>query len=186
MPKNREYNFYLLKKSLNTLSFVNEIIENSNLWSVDTERQDKIYVQSETQTIYIKKAVVSLAHSLMTCDIHESLVTENAEKFPLIFGWVNRFSEEVGGILGRVLIVRLKPNGRVYRHIDSGEYYRIRERFHLVLQSKFGSIFICEQEKIVMREGELWWFNNKKVHEVINPSDSWRTHLIFDILGANF
>lgn len=186
MPRNVESNFYLLRQSLNILPFVNELFENINLWSVDTDRQDKIFVQAETQTIYLRKAVLSSADSLITCDIHKSAVTENAVRFPLILGWVNRFCEEVSGKLGRVLIVRLKPNGRVYRHIDSGEYYRVRDRFHLVLQSEVGSIFICEEEKVVMREGELWWFNNKKRHEVINPSDSWRTHLIFDILGASF
>jgi hypothetical protein len=175
-----------VRQSVNILPFINELLDKTNLWLVDTERQNNIFVQSETQTIYLKKAASSSSHSLKTSDIPESVVTENAVKFPLIFDWTNRFSEEVCGHLGRVLIVRFKPNGRVYRHIDSGEYYRVRDRFHLVLQSEGGSIFICEKEKVVMQEDELWWFNNKKMHEVINPSDFWRTHLIFDILGASF
>jgi hypothetical protein len=181
-----ENNFILIQKNINISTFTQEILENSNLFLLDTERQKNIFVQSETQTIYLKKAGVSFQDSLRSCDTHESVITENAKKIPLLYEWVNRFSNEVGGILGRVLIVKLKPNGRIYKHIDSGEYYRSRDRFHLVLQSPLGTIFICEEEKVVMYEGELWWFNNKKIHEVINPSDFWRIHVVFDIFGATF
>jgi aspartyl/asparaginyl beta-hydroxylase (cupin superfamily) len=33
--------------------------------------------------------------------------------------------------------------------------------------------------------GELWWFNNKLLHEAYNPGDTWRVHVIFDILPAH-
>jgi len=33
-----------------------------------------------------------------------------------------------------------------------------------------------------MREGELWWFDNKQYHEACNESDEWRIHYIFDLL----
>jgi hypothetical protein len=36
-------------------------------------------------------------------------------------------------------------------------------------------------EQIIMNPGELWWFDNKALHESENRSDEWRTHLIFDI-----
>jgi hypothetical protein len=32
-----------------------------------------------------------------------------------------------------------------------------------------------------MREGELWWFDNKQPHDSVNASDEWRIHVIFDI-----
>lgn len=36
-----------------------------------------------------------------------------------------------------------------------------------------------------MREGELWWFDNKAVHEARNDSASDRIHLIFDLIPAD-
>jgi aspartyl/asparaginyl beta-hydroxylase (cupin superfamily) len=38
-----------------------------------------------------------------------------------------------------------------------------------------------------MREGELWWFDNKQEHEARNDSEYDRIHLIFDLepLGAS-
>lgn len=52
--------------------------------------------------------------------------------------------------------------GRVYPHVARGEHYRARDRFHVILAS------------------ELWWFDNKQVHEARNDSVSERIHLIFE------
>ncbi len=40
----------------------------------------------------------------------------------------------------------------------------------------------AEGETIVMREGELWVFDNKALHEARNPTNEPRVHLIFDVL----
>ena len=37
-------------------------------------------------------------------------------------------------------------------------------------------------EAVVMREGELWTFDNKARHDARNPTDEPRVHLIFDVL----
>jgi hypothetical protein len=41
-------------------------------------------------------------------------------------------------------------------------------------------------EKTLMREGELWWFDNRQHHQAINNSDDWRIHFIFDILPDKY
>ena len=56
-----------------------------------------------------------------------------AQKFPITMGRLEGFAHSIGGELGRATIVRLAPRGRVYRHTDKGEYYRVRDRYHLVL-----------------------------------------------------
>ncbi|MBW4562288.1 MAG: aspartyl/asparaginyl beta-hydroxylase domain-containing protein [Mojavia pulchra JT2-VF2] len=104
------------------------------------------------------------------------------KEFPVVMNWVEEFVAEIGGELGRVNIVRLAPKGRVYSHIDHGEYYRLRDRYHLVLQSQSGSWMKCGSEEAVMHKGELWWFDNKQPHEAFNPSEQWRIHIIFNVL----
>ena len=88
--------------------------------------------------------------------------------------------------LSRATIVRLKPKSQVFRHIDEGSYYFLRDRFHLVLQSSAGSVLMSGGEQVRMQEGELWWFDNKQYHESYNESDDWRIHYIFDLLPADY
>ena len=65
---------------------------------------------------------------------------------------------------------------------NPGEYYRLHERHHLVLRSSLGSWLRAGEEEVRMREGELWWFDNRAVHEAFNDGDEDRIHLIFDLL----
>jgi hypothetical protein len=80
--------------------------------------------------------------------------------------------------------VRLNPNGKVYPHIDEGEYYKVRDRYHLVLSSPGGSHMNSGGETVVFQDGELWWFDNQAVHDAFNPSPHGRIHVIFDVLPA--
>ena len=70
---------------------------------------------------------------------------------------------------------------RVYEHIDRGEYYGVRDRYHLVMTSVDGSCLKAGEEEVTMREGELWWFDNKAVHEAWNRGYQDRIHLVFDV-----
>ncbi len=42
--------------------------------------------------------------------------------------------------------MRLKPKSQVFRHIDEGSYYFLRDRFHLVLRSSAGSVLMSGGE----------------------------------------
>lgn len=69
--------------------------------------------------------------------------------------------------------------------MDAGAYYRVRDRFHLVLRSPGSSPLTSGGETAVMRAGELWAFDNKTRHDARNPTDEPRVHLIFDVLPAD-
>lgn len=97
-----------------------------------------------------------------------------------------------GEHLGRVMISRTKPGGHIPLHSDlideavqrfplriqPAEYY---QRYHVVLQSGPGCIFECGDETVTMMPGELWWFDNLKLHRVMNQSAVDRIHLVMDI-----
>ncbi|MGH9931181.1 MAG: aspartyl/asparaginyl beta-hydroxylase domain-containing protein, partial [Pyrinomonadaceae bacterium] len=86
-----------------------------------------------------------------------------------------------GERLGRSMIVRLPPGGHITAHRDTGSHAEYYDRFHVVLQSKPGNRFICGGEIVEMRVGEVWWFQNQLLHEVMNMSDDDRLHMIVDI-----
>lgn len=92
------------------------------------------------------------------------------------------FTQPEGGELGRATVVRLLPGCRVYPHIDEGEYYKYRDRYHIVIQSPSGSEMKVGDETVTWQEGEFWWFDNKAMHEAYNRGDDYRIHIIFDIL----
>jgi aspartyl/asparaginyl beta-hydroxylase (cupin superfamily) len=101
--------------------------------------------------------------------------------YPHTYNHVKKFAESLNAEMGWIGIVRLEPRSSVGLHFDQGYYYLIRDRYHLVLQSK-GSIMHCEDKTSIWHAGEHWWFNNKKVHSATNDSDDWRIHVIFDLL----
>ena len=82
--------------------------------------------------------------------------------------------------MGRVLIVNLKSSGHVTKHIDQGTYADHYERFHLVLKSNQHCFQTSGNERQRFEVGEVWWFNNKKLHTAHNVGDTDRIHIIFD------
>lgn len=85
--------------------------------------------------------------------------------------------------LGRLLITRIKPGGRILPHSDTdGAYVKQGDiaRYHTVLSGRPGSIFRCGDEQVAMLSGEVYWFDASKEHEVLNGSDTDRIHLIAD------
>ena len=155
------------------------------MWFADTSRQRKIRCQRNTRSIFLRAPRKPLPPGTKNAnDVHESRVTRSARKFPRTLAWCQSVADTLSGTLGRATLVALLPQGRVFPHVDAGAYYRIRDRFHLVLRSARGSPLAAGDERVVMRPGELWAFNNKARHWADNPSDESRVHLIFDVLPA--
>lgn len=85
--------------------------------------------------------------------------------------------------LGRVLITRLRPGGRIEAHSDATGSYtdQVGRRYHVVLQGKPGSMFRAGDETVCMQTGEVWMFDHLAEHEVWNNSDDDRIHLLVDL-----
>lgn len=86
-----------------------------------------------------------------------------------------------GDRLGRVMINKIKPGGRIYPHADTPEHTRYYRRYHVCLQSQPGVVFRAGDEQVYMAPGEVWWFDNRREHEVINNSSDDRIHMIVDV-----
>lgn len=114
-------------------------------------------------------------------DEHESIDYPAYKDLPEARAVVmNLFAAVAGERLGRVLITRLKPGGRIAPHVDGGSHAAYYERFHLVLQSNEKCLFRAGEEVVSMRAGEFWWFDNSQEHEVMNEGPDDRIHLIMD------
>lgn len=173
--------FACIHKKIDTYPFLVEIDTIPSAWDQLTGRQEKIKVQREAKAIPLRGLVKSKMKGRPRRDVHETRNTTISRNFPKIMQFIRDFATEVDAELGRAKLALLLPGGKVHPHIDRGEYYLRRDRYHLVLQSETGNFLAAGQEKVFMQQGELWWFNNKIPHEAVNGSQRDRIHLIFDL-----
>lgn len=174
--------FKLIQSGIDPQPFRAEIASIDGAWDTSTGRQDKIDVQREALSIPLRGLRKSAIGTRKRRDVHESRWTSSAIKYPLARRFLEDIAAAEDSLLSRARIVCLPAGRRVYPHIDQGAYYRVRNRYHLVLRSASGSWLKAGEEEVRMKEGELWWFDNNEVHEAHNDGDRDRIHLIFDLL----
>ncbi|HEY8027690.1 MAG TPA: aspartyl/asparaginyl beta-hydroxylase domain-containing protein [Burkholderiaceae bacterium] len=183
-------NFMLVAHSVDVLPLNLAIKRRPELWKEDTYLRD--YPQGpfkQIESIMLRFPVKGVAETevevrnhLSKYDQHESIDYPSykllAEARPIVMSLMAR----VGGErLGRVMINKIAPGGRIFPHADTFEHADYYSRFHVVLQSQPGVQFRAGDETVSMGVGEVWWFNNKLEHEVINNSADDRIHMIVDI-----
>lgn len=174
--------FQRLEADVDPHTLLEEIAAVDRAWDAVTGRQDKIAVQREARAIPLRGLKKSAIGARKRRDVHESRWTTASKSYPLARAFLERTASERDSLLGRAKIVCLPAGRRVYPHVDRGEYYRLRHRYHLVLRSTDGSRLEAGDEEVRMREGELWWFDNDQMHEALNDGEHDRIHMIFDLL----
>lgn len=82
--------------------------------------------------------------------------------------------------LGGILITRIPAGARVKPHHDRGSWHAeyLNAKVYTVLKANERCINWCVHERVVMRPGEAWQFENLLMHGVINDGDDERLALI--------
>lgn len=163
---------------------LNQILRQPQLWQADTYLRD--YPQGpfgEVETIFLRFPPASVSElERSQKDQHECVWMDGYLHLPeareLIFGLMTKVR---GERLGRVMINKINPGGRIYPHADTPVHAEYWDRYHIVLQSTPDCKFRCSDEVVNMQTGQVWWFQNALEHEVINNSAEARLHLIIDI-----
>lgn len=164
-------------------------VQRQDLWNKHTFRTTFTNTpHKEVDDIWIrytddKKADPEAPHEALidTTPIWHDAYYKLPQVKPIIFDLMHRLQAYE---LGRVLVTRLKPGGRILSHADNhGEYVWASDmaRYHVVLQGLPGSLYRVEDETVNMKTGEVWWFNALKEHEVLNNSSDDRVHLLVDV-----
>jgi len=175
---------------VNVGPLLNAILRRPHLWKEDTYLRD--YPQGpfgEVDTIMLRFPPHSVKETqeqaekfLLDHDPHESIDQPAfkvlPEARPIVFGLM---AEVQGERLGRVMINRIAPGGRIFPHADTPAHCEYYSRFHVCLQSAPGYIFQCGEEKVFMAPGEIWWFNNALEHQVLNNSAIDRLSMVVDV-----
>lgn len=94
----------------------------------------------------------------------------------------NVFNIKFGnGYIIRAILVNLKANSCIGRHIDVGVSLELCNRVHIPIITNDKVLFEVGGEVKNLKEGEVWEINNsQKLHSVVNNSKVDRIHLIID------
>ena len=169
-----------VQKNLNVNEMYDEVMLQYNNFDIHTKRQKTIDVQADTRSVFLIKGIIppEAPSDFLLWDSHELEKTELYENYPKINKWINDFAENNNLEIARVAIVELKKDGKVKPHIDCGEYYRYRDRYHLCLSGSY-AYSVLNLTKII-NKGELMKFNNKLTHWSEQLGEEPRISIIFD------
>jgi len=87
-------------------------------------------------------------------------------------------------VIGRSRLMRLAPGAEVKPHSDIAYYWRDHTRIHVPIVTDPGVRFICDGVEVHMAAGEAWIFDNWRNHQVLNPTNITRIHLVIDTVGS--
>lgn len=173
--------FDLILERIDVAPLRHAVARRSELWNINRLRtMHPGSVHGEADDIWLRFAPLdsleAIIDGLESIDYPAFAALPQAR--PIIFDLMRR----VEGIrLGRVLITRLRPGGRIRPHEDAGGYAAYYDRYHICLQGTAENHFQAGGEKVSMRTGEAWWFDNAQRHQAANDSASDRIHMIVDI-----
>jgi hypothetical protein len=178
-------NFYRLAEGIDPVPLMAAITTRPHLWDQNTLRtQHPNTAHAEVSDIWLRFNEIKEDQSAVVNDldcVNYPAMFELPQARQLIFALMARVE---GERLGRCMITKLAPGRVITPHVDQGAPATYYDRFHIVLHSTPGCVFRAGDEKVHMDAGEVWWFDNKQEHEVLNYGSDDRVHLIVDIRTA--
>jgi Aspartyl/Asparaginyl beta-hydroxylase len=102
---------------------------------------------------------------------------------PMIFGLMAAVD---GERLGGALITRVPAGREIAPHKDGGWHVDYYEKFYVQIANPQGCIFECEGEQFEPRQGDVYWFDNRKLHSIKNDGSVDRMTLIVCIKCDRF
>jgi len=152
-------------------------------WLENTSRQVTFENHALTQTYFLTNYPLEwrLGNSYQG-----SVSYPNSELWAEIKPIVQFLEAFHNGKAGRVMLPKLKAGGNIQPHQDGGDYLDVVRRHHIPIITDPEVLFFIDGRGINMREGELWEINNMLTHEVQNPSNTDRVHLMVDIIPSKY
>jgi hypothetical protein len=78
------------------------------------------------------------------------------------------------------MIAELEAKSKVHKHCDIHPFFAWARRIHVPLYVPEGVEFIIDNVHVPLKAGTMFEISNTRYHEVINPSDENRYHIIMD------
>ena len=169
-----------IARGVNIVPLVSAIQRNPELWNqynLRTENVnsphnglDDIWVRYNSQDNYENNASFNDEHNSVWYD-SELVKPVKDIVFPLM-------SFVKGERLGGVLITRIPPGKECRPHIDGGWHASFYSKYAVQLQGNLQQAFCFDGESFSALPGDVYRFDNSKLHWVTNDSDQDRITMI--------
>lgn len=158
-------------------------LEKTNLWDKYPLRRLQNSPHREMKDIWVRynniQPFLKSGDFSTVNDEHDSIWYETELK-KLVKPIANEIMHHVQGErLGGILITKLPPNKQIYPHKDSGWHATYYDKYYVCVKDQ-GSRFLFVDGTIEPKEGQVWWFDNSKMHSVKN-TDQERIAMIICI-----
>lgn len=175
-------NFQKFDISFDPKPLLTQLAANPQLWNEYPERKLGDSPHADMSDVWVRfRAKDELLEPKHYAEEHESVWYPSSG----LLSVAKRISEELAEYfkatrLGGVLITKIPAGGQIKPHHDKGRWHSefFNTKVYVPLQSNDNCINICEDEKVNMKAGEVWSFDNLKVHSVLNQGDEDRMTLI--------
>lgn len=174
-------NIQHIASGINVFPLLTSILRQPELWNQHPFREKNLGPHVGVDDIWVRyndwKNYTGDKHSFN--DFHDSVWYPSYYALPQVRDIIFPLMQAVEGErLGGVLITRIPAHGSVKPHIDSGWHVDYYDKYAIQLQSNSKQSFNFHGESFISSPGDIYKFNNKKEHWVINDSDFDRITLI--------
>lgn len=103
-----------------------------------------------------------------------------------IMDFIKKFYGYSTHVWTNIIFAKLGPGDEVFSHIDVSKQLRNGHRIHLPIETNDDVHFMIDGKLIHFREGQLFEFDNTRMHSVKNNGSTPRIHLIIDYFLQDF
>jgi len=174
-------NFLRIAESIDTMPLLAALAVRPDLWNANdlrTKYQESPHCEADDIWLWFNKMPDNPADVIDDIQTHPYPAWTQLPVKDMVLNLMRA----VGGTqLGRVLITRLAPGHEIYPHADEGAPATFYSRYQIMLQCNPGVLFLCGDETVQMKTGDVYWFDNRQTHSVLNNSADDRLALIVDV-----
>ena len=98
--------------------------------------------------------------------------------------YIQQVLASLGSPIGRARLMRIAGQSDAHAHVDTNYYWMHHIRVHIPALTYPQVEFMCNDKTVHMAAGESWIFDSWKLHNVLNPVNSPRIHLVADTVGS--
>ena len=168
-------NFIFIQKNVHIQPIIDQLYDHMEDWYTISGIENIAGDRNPVNFLPITMGVVehpddNIKDSELTCHTHFY------HKYTEIVKWLHSVNCSHHS---RAAFLRLPVGGSNNRHVDDGEYYKSRDRYHLSLQGRYQ--YTVGEEVHIIEPGTFFWFHNKVPHSAVNVGEVDRITFVFDV-----
>ena len=167
-------NFRFIETNIDVTPYVEELKANDHLWHMVSQMRN---IGGQLNPYGFLPLTMGV--QVNGANIKNSELQQNTPAYEMFPRMVKFLKDHNCANHSRAAFFKLGPKGSVGDHIDDGDYYLTRDRYHFSLQGRYR--YMCGGEEHIIEPGTFFWFDNKKIHAAQSIGNVDRITFVFDL-----